>query len=815
MAPEHPPELVIFDSRFEDGKLRGDLHYVEVPVGERLRVRWDCEREPENFQSVGEGVAYVFKTDQLVVFPVSRDSIPDDLGSLRYRWSEGLNFGIPWVMFVLILPSGHTLLGAEPRPARAKVFKGRLALYWILRADDLGRTQVECTLQTFEGSALSKLVELNRFCSGENPPQDGSIQIEDRSPSISKRVFISYSADSQEHVERVREFATRLKLDGIDVRIDTDVDLDPPEGWPTYSQHQIEKADHVILVCTETYRRRFDGREQPDCGKGVTFEGRLIKQEIFDSPGRTEKFIPVIFDVEDVTHIPSMLRDRGRYDVGQDIDSAAALGYRALLRRLNLGKPIEGPNEPYTPTEQGDPPVRKKTSPVIVLIHGIRTEARWQKRIAPILSEEDEAVVYPVGYDRQNVFQFLLPGPTRRRAIAKILWRLDKAIDDNPGRELVIIAHSFGTYCLLEILKENPRIKPVRVLFCGSVVERNFRWDLLKQNPLIVNECGNRDIWPAFARSSTWGYGASGTFGFKTPGVVDRYHDVSHSGYFDETFVRKFWRTFAVDSKVVKAPYEKGMVEVPWWTSFLSCRWLWLPWLGWLALAMVGLIVVGLVYGPSLRSRLVTTQETEAPESESPTPDEGPIVSRSIAPGESLATSDIVGFERCKPRIQQMLKYALDLTTRNLSYKFGSADPANGGLDTSGFVYHVLSKNGIPDVPRDSSQQYLWVRKAGTFRSVTSAKDNGVELMDLQAGDLLYWASSSPYMIERDPPTVATMIYLGREKGTNLRVMVGVSDGGPYHGKPRYGVGVFDFTVTPGKSRRFIGYARIPSVSEN
>jgi hypothetical protein len=104
MAPEHPPELVIFDSRFDDDSLKGDLYYIEVPMG-RLRVRWDAEREPENFQPVGGGVAHVLKTDQLQVLPVSRDSIPDNLGGLCYRWSEGLNLGIPWVMFVLILPA--------------------------------------------------------------------------------------------------------------------------------------------------------------------------------------------------------------------------------------------------------------------------------------------------------------------------------------------------------------------------------------------------------------------------------------------------------------------------------------------------------------------------------------------------------------------------------------------------------------------------------------------------------------------------------------------------------------------------------------
>src|SRR5688572_33181813 len=101
MAPEYPPQLVIFDARFEAKTLKGDLHYIEVPLGERLRVRWDAERAPRKFQPVGGGVAYIFKTVDLQVLPVSRDSVPDDLGELRYRWSEGLNSGIPWMMFAL------------------------------------------------------------------------------------------------------------------------------------------------------------------------------------------------------------------------------------------------------------------------------------------------------------------------------------------------------------------------------------------------------------------------------------------------------------------------------------------------------------------------------------------------------------------------------------------------------------------------------------------------------------------------------------------------------------------------------------------
>lgn len=160
---------------------------------------------------------------------------------------------------------------------------------------------------------------------------------------------------------------------------------------------------------------------------------------------------------------------------------------------------------------------------------------------------------------------------------------------------------------------------------------------------------------------------------------------------------------------------------------------------------------------------------------------------------------------------------ALQLTTRNLEYKYGSADPASGGMDCSGFVFYVLTQNGVRDVPRDSSQQYVWLRKAGTFKPVNSRKEDTFELDELVPGDLLFWTGT--YSIERDPPITHAMIYLGRKKGTNQRIMVGASDGRTYEGESRYGVSVFDFKIPkPAKtdegrsSPNFIGYGHVPGL---
>jgi peptidoglycan DL-endopeptidase CwlO len=200
-------------------------------------------------------------------------------------------------------------------------------------------------------------------------------------------------------------------------------------------------------------------------------------------------------------------------------------------------------------------------------------------------------------------------------------------------------------------------------------------------------------------------------------------------------------------------------------------------------------------------------------------PSPTPTPKKHGAPNATLSPDQLKGFDNYPAKVQKLLTNALELTTRNLDYKYGSADPATGGMDCSGFVYFVLKQNGVEDAPRDSSEQYSWVRRARQFESVLSQKDDSFELEDLKPGDLLFWTGT--YSIERDPPITHAMIYLGREKKTGHRVMVGASDGRVYQGESRYGVSVFDFKVQQngkaddGKLRpTFIGYGHIPGLQE-
>ena len=136
-------------------------------------------------------------------------------------------------------------------------------------------------------------------------------------------------------------------------------------------------------------------------------------------------------------------------------------------------------------------------------------------------------------------------------------------------------------------------------------------------------------------------------------------------------------------------------------------------------------------------------------------------------------------------------------------------------MDGSGFIYYVLSKIGVKDVPRDAREQYAWVRKSGNFQAVLGHRDDSFELEGLKPGDLLFWEDASS--TDRDPPITHTMIYLGRDRLTKQRMMVGASDGRIYGGQ-RTGVDVFDFNPaqpqpkpqTGGSNPVFVGYGQVP-----
>ena len=218
----------------------------------------------------------------------------------------------------------------------------------------------------------------------------------------------------------------------------------------------------------------------------------------------------------------------------------------------------------------------------------------------------------------------------------------------------------------------------------------------------------------------------------------------------------------------------------------------------------------------TLKPKRTDASETDVSAKPEPEP-ESRQGSSTVAPNVAIASEELVEFRKQPAAVKTLLEACLELARQNLTYTYGSSDPANGGLDCSGFIYYALRQHGFTQVPRDSSSQYVWVRKARLFRSVIGRKPDSFEFEELLPGDLLFWTGT--YATQNDPPISHVMIYLGTEKSTGNKVMIGSSDGRSYHGQKRNGVSVFDFLmprvgINAEQRSTFVGYSRIPGLRD-
>lgn len=102
------------------------------------------------------------------------------------------------------------------------------------------------------------------------------------------RVFISYSWDSQDHKDWVREFAEELATNGIDIILDQ-YDLRIGEDRFQFMETSVREADAVLCVCTPAYVSKANGR-----AAGVGVETSLITPQFFERMKSAKQFIPVV-----------------------------------------------------------------------------------------------------------------------------------------------------------------------------------------------------------------------------------------------------------------------------------------------------------------------------------------------------------------------------------------------------------------------------------------------------------------------------------------------------------------------------------------
>ncbi|MBK1785504.1 toll/interleukin-1 receptor domain-containing protein [Prauserella sp. ASG 168] len=160
------------------------------------------------------------------------------------------------------------------------------------------------------------------------------------------RVFISYTHDDDQHREAVRELATLLVDNGIEVDLDAWSEKHRHD-WYVWATRGITEADFVLVIASAEYRRMGDGNGPAHLNLGGQSEAALLRELVQSRREEfTKKILPVILPGHTVDEIPFFLQPYAatRYE----LDSITAEGAESLLRVI-FGKPEHLPPPLGTP----------------------------------------------------------------------------------------------------------------------------------------------------------------------------------------------------------------------------------------------------------------------------------------------------------------------------------------------------------------------------------------------------------------------------------------------------------------------------------
>lgn len=151
-------------------------------------------------------------------------------------------------------------------------------------------------------------------------------------------VFLSYARTNENHVQKIIEFASTLRKDGIDAKID-EWDLKVGNDLYYFMENSIKKeADKVLLILNKEFVEKADERKA-----GVGAETQIMSKEVYDDV-KQERIIPIVWECDETgnPYLPIFLKSRFYIDLSSN--EKFGENYKKLLRTLY--------NKPKNPKEE-------------------------------------------------------------------------------------------------------------------------------------------------------------------------------------------------------------------------------------------------------------------------------------------------------------------------------------------------------------------------------------------------------------------------------------------------------------------------------
>lgn len=161
---------------------------------------------------------------------------------------------------------------------------------------------------------------------------------------------------------------------------------------------------------------------------------------------------------------------------------------------------------------------------VVIMVPGIRDFGEWTNTATELLVKQINATCVRVNYGWYDAVSFISPFSNSDQPYQKVLDTYEDVRTNYPTARICFVAHSFGTFLVGRLIKEHSGARLHRIVLCGSVLKPDFEWrdvdhrigdGLLTPMQSVLNECGNRDVWPLMAQTVSSRYGDVGRHGFK------------------------------------------------------------------------------------------------------------------------------------------------------------------------------------------------------------------------------------------------------------------------------------------------------------
>lgn len=250
--------------------------------------------------------------------------------------------------------------------------------------------------------------------------------------SETPRVFISYSWDSDDHKAWAKTLADRLIANGVDVILDQ-YDCPPGTNFPYFMERSVEKSDKVLLILTENYKQKADGRV-----RGVGYEISIVSAEVYAQDVNERKFIPILRQGDSRSAKPIFMRSIATVDMKQDADFEN--NFNILLKTIfdHSDKPALGQRPDFTKSATSIAASTSFTMPE-------RTDISHLPDLQPhFTAREQELALLDEAWaaPQTNLLQFVAPGGTGKTMLLTY-WLHHRLPESKAERPAAIYAWSF------------------------------------------------------------------------------------------------------------------------------------------------------------------------------------------------------------------------------------------------------------------------------------------------------------------------------------------------------------------------------------